>query len=269
MAVRVIHDFRSPASIEHIIPAGSSGVFNGTELGRATGSNGASNGVVRASAATLGDWGNIALLIEALGTGANVVELDPGSVNLGTAAAAPSFRVRPSATATAAQVAAAINASRPDPAGIPQPWQEANQRWALADPLFLFGADTGAGTGASAPTPGSVTLSGGAAPARPSAGCVQFTAAASANAGLFVFDGNQPLLLDAFIAVLGSSATWTLSLQPLTAARYAQGSACQIATGTGTSVYVASGFVIPGGWGLVFSASAVGRAQAIVRSPKV
>lgn len=255
MVTRVQHDTSRLVTLEHILTGGAFDAV--TELGRARASLGAANAQTRVAAPFLGDWANgVTYVVGAQGSGGTEAELHPVS---------RSVQVRPATGGTALQVANAVNTARPNGLTQMTATQARNiQAVSRIDGDFKLLGDYGAGTGLDPATAGSVALAGGLAPERLPAGWVRFSAAAG-GAGLFIFDSDEPLKLVQFGAALSGAVAWTLTLRPLSTAKYDQGIGLPITNANSQYVLVRdTNVVIPPGWALGFSAAATGRVFASV-----
>lgn len=242
MTSKVDWDFSKFAVLEHVIEA--TGTFTGTaERGRAQVTLGSSNAKTRVSATHLGDYAN----------GRTYVVRTPGGSGTVVTANELGWQVSPAAGATANDVIAVLNA-----------FQE-NQGVRFNHIPARVRADGADGTGASAIAAGSGTLAGGVAPTELDKAWYRYSS--DDDAGLFVFNHDQPLVLRQFGARLSSSTAWSLTLRPLTAAFGDQATPYTVTSGTGQNILLTeTPVVIPVGWGLGFTASAQGRAFAGVRT---
>lgn len=258
MSVR--YDFAQPSSLCHRVSG--SGVFDAvTELGRARLTIGTSNAAHRVVAPRLGaEFNSVAYLVQR------------GSLRIREEGLI--FHVDIPTGTTAAQLAALVNRDRFNPrvgpaTTLPDAFTAAlrsGMPYPRGGPFTRLGADLAGGTGASAATLGGTNLAGGVDPVMTAASSFELSAAEGANAGLFVFDAEEPLVLVQFAAFLSGSVAWELTLRRLTLARADIAEAVVIAGATAASALVIDRpVVIPAGWGLGFSAGAQGWAQATVQ----
>lgn len=244
MTTKVGWDFSRMAVLEHVITA--TGTFTGTaERGRATASLGSSNAKTRVASTKLGDHIN----------GRRYVVRTAGGSSTGVVVDLEGWQVMPATGASANDVIAAINAFN-EMEGVRYGRVQASIR-----------ADASDGTGASAVGVGSTTFSGGIAPTQITKEWNRFSS--DADAGLFVFDHDVPLVLMQMGMRLSGSTAWTLNLRPLTAARGDLNTPYPVASGTNQNyLLLDTPAVIPPGWGLGFTASAQGSVWIAVREAR-
>lgn len=244
MSMKVEWDFSRLAVLEHVIEA--TGTFTGAaERGRATATRGSSDAVTRVAASRLGAYANAQKYLVRTATGSQTVVTQDFD----------GLAVQPASGATANDVIDALNAFDP------------SYGYAYSRPWMRVKADAGAGTGASAVGVGATTFTGGLDPTEVTKGWCRFSS--DADAGLFVFNHDEPLELVQYGARLGSSVAWTMTLRPLSAAFADLGTSYPIAGSTDQNLLgVNPRVLIPVGWGVGFTANAQGRAWVGVRAAR-
>ncbi len=244
MTTKVEWDFSRMAVLEHVITA--TGTFTGTaERGRGAATLGSSNAKTRVAATRLGDYINSRkYVVRTAGGSETAIHADETG-----------WQITPATGATANDVIAAINAFN-ESQGVRYNHISAKIR-----------ADASDGTGVSAVGVGSTTFSGGIAPTQVTKEWNRFSS--DADAGLFVFDHDVPLVLMQMGMRLSSSVAWALNLRPLTAARGDLNTPYPVASGTNQNyVLLDTPVVIPPGWGLGLTANAQGSVWLAVREAR-
>ena len=239
------HDFGNVATLAHRLT--DTARFAGAELGRARATVGSGDAGLAFAASQLGEHMNGVVVTVAPASGRRLVQIDPAPSG-GTRR----LRYTPVLADTAEDAAdsfpAALRAAR-----------GSREAAALAELSRVEVAPTG--TGADPVADGSATFAGGVAPDR-FFGFPLFESG-SADGGLFDFDAQEPLVLRQFVANLGGSVAWTLSLM-LRNPGGGSAAAIQVASGTGANVVVTTPLVIPTGSALSFSAAQTGVALCSV-----
>lgn len=251
MTTRVTFDFSRPATIAHNV--GGVAEFDAvTEVGRAAASVGAGNAETRLVAGWLGDWANGIRYTTLPRQGAKArFEYDYGKGEV---------RGRSATTDDAGDYVKAFSSDPQDPRvnRVFPGESDFTAYMRLGKHPWAFRMDLGAGDGSSPADVGSTLLSGGAAPGRYSPNYAEYEA--PANAGLFSFDGAEPLKLVQLLVALGGSVPWVVTLRMVADPSHG----IPIASGTGQFVRVDTPALILPGFALGFEAASQGTAMCSV-----
>lgn len=233
------HDFGNVATLGHRLVDAAR--FSGAELGRARATVGAGDAGLAFVAAQLGSHLNGTVVTVAPATGRRHVLLDPAPSG-GTRR----IRYAPAAGDTAENAVEGFGPALRQ--------ARATREVAAHAEIFRLGVQA-TGTGGDPVATGSGTFAGGVAPER-ALGFPVFESV-SDNGGLFAFDAQEALVLRQFVANLGGSVAWTLSLVMRLPGGVAAG-AIEVASGTGTNVVVTTPLIIPPCAALSFTANQTG-----------
>lgn len=235
------HDFGNVATLGHRLTAAAR--FAGAELGRATATVGAGNAGLVFVAAQLGEHMNGMVATVAPAAGRRTLLLDPAP-----SGGAKRIRYAPAAGDTAGDAAEGFG---------PALRQARATREAAAHAEFFRVGVRPTGDGSDPVAAGSDTFAGGAAPVR-NLGFPIFESDAD-DGGFFAFDAQEPLVLRQFVANLGGSVAWTLSLV-LRLPGGVVARTIEVASGTGANVVVTTPLIIPPCAALAFTADQTGLA---------
>lgn len=260
MTQRLTFDFSRPATLAYELTSSARFLPN-AELGRASAILGTGDGAVRAVATYKGSYAN-GRTLHLMTRDDTRVEVDGNQIRLVMASGL-----------TAEQAAEALLDRQRNPAlayGRPQPDAltsaiRAQRRAAVIAPFLGWGVDLNGGSGSDPAPTGVATFAGGADPNEFSANSALYESSAT-DAGLYVFDSEEPLKFEQFAASLGGSVAWALTLRRLGPGWGDSGQFAPIASGTGQNVLVTDrNVIIPPGWGIGFSADTTGFAMVTVR----